>query len=163
MPPPSDVVNQRYEPIFDKYIITGKTYTTASGTVIPNELQYYNGEMVHFYGECTNVTAVNEALADTGYKALTLKYADGRETAVAQLWSSRFTDTSIGPYGAMFIVIVVVRNDAAPRPGIDQGGPQWRIERAGDARRIVRRCNSGVREQGTVVPGPPSRHNSGRH
>ena len=105
VPPPADVVNQRFEPIFDKYIITGKTYTTASGTVIPNELQYYNGEMVHFYGECTNVPAVNEALAGSGYKALTLKYADGRRTAVAQLWSSRFTDTSIRPYSAMFIVV----------------------------------------------------------
>ena len=46
VPPPADVVNQRYEPIFDKYVITGKTYTTANGTVVPNELQYYNGEMV---------------------------------------------------------------------------------------------------------------------
>ena len=61
-PPPPDVVNHRYEPFFDKYIITGKTYTTASGAVIPNELQYYNGEMAHFYGECTNVSAVNDVI-----------------------------------------------------------------------------------------------------
>ena len=38
VPPPSDVDNERYEPLFDKYIITGKTYTTASGAVVPNEL-----------------------------------------------------------------------------------------------------------------------------
>ena len=74
VPPPNDVVNQRYEPLFDKYIITGKTYTTAGGAVIPNELQDHNGEMVHFYGECTNVSAVNEILAGSGYKAMTLKY-----------------------------------------------------------------------------------------
>src|SRR5262245_26258606 len=50
VPLPDAVDNQRYEPIFDKYIITGETYTTGSGTVVPNELQYYNGEMVHLYG-----------------------------------------------------------------------------------------------------------------
>ena len=112
VPPPADVINQRYEPIFDKYVITGKTYTTASGTVVPNELQYYNGEMVHFYGECTNVPVVNEVLAGSGYKAMTLKYPGGRQTAVAQLWSSRFTDTSIRPYSAMFIVVIAVPDDA---------------------------------------------------
>ena len=112
VPPPPDAVNQRHEPLFDKYVISGRTYITASGAVIPNELQYYNGEMVHFYGECTNVSEVNEALAGSGYKAVTLKYADGRQTAVAQLWSNRFTDTSIGPYSAMFIVVVAVRDDA---------------------------------------------------
>ncbi len=162
VPPPPDVVNQRYEPLFDKYLISGKTYITASGAVVPNELQYYNGEMVHFYGECTNVSAVNDALAGSGYKAMTLKHADGRQTAVAQLWSNRFTDTSIGPYSAMFIVVVVVRDDAPAEPGVHQGGLQWRIERAGDARRIVRSCNSGVREQGADVHGPASRHDPGR-
>ena len=96
VPRPPDVINQRYEPIFDKYLVTGKTYTTASGTVVPNELQYYNGEMVHFYGECTNVPVVNEVLAGSGYKAMTLTYPGGRQTAVAQLWSSKFTDSSIG-------------------------------------------------------------------
>ncbi len=112
VPLPPDVINQRYEPIFDKFIITGNTYTTAGGTVVPNELQYYNGEMVHFYGECANVQVVNGALAGSGYKAVTLTYAGGRQTAVAQIWSSRFTDTSIGPYSAMFIVVAAVRDDA---------------------------------------------------
>ena len=111
--PPVGVVNQRYEPLFDKYIITGKTYTTASGAVIPNELQYYNGEMAHFHGECTNVSAVSEALKGSGYKPVILWYPDGRQTAVAQLWSSRFTDTTIGPYSAMFIVVIAVP-DTAP-------------------------------------------------
>ena len=111
--PPPGVVNQRYEPLFDKYIITGKTYTTASGAVIPNELQYYNGEMAHLYGECTNVAAVSESLLGSGYKPVTLRNPDGGQTAVAQLWSSRFTDTTIGPYGAMFMVVVAVP-DAAP-------------------------------------------------
>jgi truncated hemoglobin YjbI len=114
VPRPHDVANQRDETIFDKHPITGATYTTATGNVIPDELQYYNGEMAHFYGECTNVWAVNDALAGSGYKAVTLKYADGRQTAVAQLWSSRFTDTSIRPYSALFIVVVVVRDDAPP-------------------------------------------------
>ena len=114
VPLPNDVVNQRYEPLFDKHIITGKTYTTAGGAVIPNELQYYNGEMAHFYGECTNVSAVNDILEGSGYQAMTLKYPGERRTVVAQLWSSRFTDTSIRPYNAMFIVIVVVRDDALP-------------------------------------------------
>jgi truncated hemoglobin YjbI len=100
------------EPFFDKYPISGKTYITAGGAVIPDELQYYNGEMVHFYGECTNVSAVNEVIAGSGYKAITLRHVDGRQTAVAQLWANRFTDTSIGPYNAMFIVVMVVREDA---------------------------------------------------
>lgn len=112
VPPPFDVGNQRYEPIFDKYIITGKTYTTANGAVVPNELQYYNGEMAHLYGECSNVPPVNAALAGSGYRAMTLKYADGRHPAIAQLWVNRFTDTSIQPYAAMFIVVAAVVDDA---------------------------------------------------
>jgi truncated hemoglobin YjbI len=111
VPPPEAVDNQRYEPLFDKYLITGNTYTTASGTVVPNELQYYNGEMVHFYGECADLTRVNDSLAGSGYRPVTVRYADGRETAVAQLWSIRFTDSSIRPYCAMFIVVMVVPND----------------------------------------------------
>ena len=111
VPLPSDVDNQRYEPLFDKYIITGKTYTTANGAVVPNELQYYNGEMAHLYGECSNVPLVNAALAGSGYRPMTLKYADGRHAAVAQLWSNKFTDTSIRPYAAMFIVVAAVADD----------------------------------------------------
>jgi len=111
VPRPDTVDNQRYEPIFDKYIITGETYTTASGAVVPNELQYYNGEMVHLYGECASLARVNDSLAGSGYRAMTLEHADGRETAVAQLWSIKFTDSSIRPYSAMFIVVVVVRTD----------------------------------------------------
>ena len=112
VPPPSDVDIQRYEPLFDKYIITGKTYMTASGAVVPNELQYYNGEMAHLYGECSNVPLVNAALAGSGYRAITLKYTDGSHAAVGQLWSNRFTDTSIRPYAAMFIVVAAVADDA---------------------------------------------------
>jgi truncated hemoglobin YjbI len=108
VPPPSDIDNQRYEPLFDKYIITGKTYTTARGVVVPNELQYYNGQMVHLYGECTNIPLLNAALAGSGYKPITVKYADGRLAAVAQLWSNKFTDTSIQPYAAMFIVVAAM-------------------------------------------------------
>jgi truncated hemoglobin YjbI len=114
VPPPPDVPKRRQGPLFDKYVLSGKTYITANGAVVPNELQYYDGEMVHFYGECTNVSAVNDVLAGSGYKAITLRHADGRQTAVAQLWSNRFTDTSIGPYSAMFIVVMVVRDDAPP-------------------------------------------------
>jgi truncated hemoglobin YjbI len=112
VPPPSDVDNQRYEPLFDKYIITGKTCNTASGAVVPNELQYYNGQMVHLYGECTNIQLVNAALAGSGYRPMTVKYTDGRLAAVAQLWSNKFTDTSIRPYAAMFIVVAAVPENA---------------------------------------------------
>src|SRR5262245_29321368 len=106
--------SKRSGSLFEKYVLSGKTYTTANGAVVPNELQYYGGEMVHFYGECTNVSAVNEVLAGSGYKAITLRHADGRQTAVAQVWTNRFTDTSIGPYSALFIVVMVVRDDAPP-------------------------------------------------
>jgi cytochrome P450 len=112
VPPPPDVDNERYEPLFEKYIITGKTYTTVSGAVVPNELQYYNGQMVHLYGECSNVPLVNAALAGSGFRPITLKYPDGRQTAVAQLWSNKFTDTSIRPYAAMFIVVAAVADNA---------------------------------------------------
>ena len=84
VPLPDNVDNQRYEPIFDRYPITGKTYTTASGTVVLNEVQYYNGEMVQLYGGCTNVALVSEALAGSGYKPMTMKQADDQETAIAQ-------------------------------------------------------------------------------
>jgi len=113
VPPRSGFANQRNQPLFDKYAISGRTYVTANGAVVPNELQYYDGEMVHFYGECTNVSAVNELLAGSGYKAITLRHADGRQTAVAQVWSNRFTDTTIGPYSAMFIVVMVVADHSA--------------------------------------------------
>jgi hypothetical protein len=112
VPRPPDVDNERYEPLFDKYIITGKTYTTASGAIVPNELQYYNGQMVHLYGECSNVPLVRAALAGSGYTPITLKYADGRLAAVAQIWSSKFTDTSIRPYAAMFIVVPALADNA---------------------------------------------------
>jgi hypothetical protein len=106
--------SNRSAPLFEKYVLSGRTYITANGAEVPNELQYYNGEMVHFYGECTSVSAVNDVLAGSGYKAITLRHADGRQTALAQIWSNRFTDTSIGPYSALFIVVMVVQDDAPP-------------------------------------------------
>ena len=108
VPPQPGVVDQRHEPIFDKYRFTGKTYTTASGAVIPDDLQYYNGEMALFYGECANVAGVSSALTGSGYRAITLEHEGGRRTVAAQLWCNRFTDTSIGPYSAMFIVVAAV-------------------------------------------------------
>jgi hypothetical protein len=111
-PLPLGVDNQRYEPLFNKYIITGKTYTTARGAVVPNELQYYNGQIAHLYGECANIPLVNAALAGSGYRPMTVKYADGRLAAIAQLWSNKFTDTSIRPYAAMFIVVAAVPENA---------------------------------------------------
>jgi hypothetical protein len=110
-PLPAGVDNQRYEPIFDRYVITGKTYTTASGTVVLNEVQYYNGEMVQLYGGCTNVAPVNDALAGTGYKPMTMAQADGQESAIAQFWSHQLTDTSLRPYNAMFIIVAAVPDD----------------------------------------------------
>jgi hypothetical protein len=111
VPLPDNVDNQRYEPIFDRYPITGKTHTTASGTVVLNEVQYYNGQMVQLYGECTNIAALSEELAGSGYRPMIIKQADGRETAIAQFWSHQLTDTSLRPYNAMFIIVVVVCDD----------------------------------------------------
>lgn len=111
-PLPDGVDNQRYEPIFDRYPITGKTYTTANGTVVVNEVQYYNGEMAQLYGECSNVGAVREALAGSGYRPLTIKYSDGRESAIAQFWSHQLTDTSLRPYNAAFVIVAAVSDDA---------------------------------------------------
>ena len=118
------IASRKSGSFFDKYALSGKTYVTANGAVIPNELQYYDGEMVHFYGECTNVSAVNDALAGSGYKAITLWYADGRQTALAQLWANRFTDTSIGPYSAMFIVVIAVLDNAPPSQALTRADPK---------------------------------------
>jgi hypothetical protein len=107
-PLPDGVDNQRYEPIFDRYPITGKTYVTAAGAVVLNEIQYYNGEMVQLYGQCSNVAQVREALAGSGYKPLMMWHADGRESAIAQFWSHKLTDTSLRPYNAAFIIVAAV-------------------------------------------------------
>jgi hypothetical protein len=112
LPPGAD--HQRYEPIFDRHPLSGRKYTTASGTVVLNEVQYYNGRMVQFHGDCTNVARVNEALAGTGHRAMTLRHANGEETAIAQFWSHALSDTSLRPYNAMFIVAVAVPDDAPP-------------------------------------------------
>src|ERR1700752_2985019 len=106
-PLPAHVDNQRYEPIFEKYPITGKTYTTASGTVVPNEVQYYNGKMVQITGDCLNVAAVREALGGSGYRPMMMRHADGRETAIAQFWAHNLSDTSLRPYNAVFVCLVV--------------------------------------------------------
>jgi len=110
-PLPEGVDNQRYEPIFDRHPISGKTYTTAAGTVVLNEVQYYNGEMVQIHGVCPNVAAVREALAGSGYKPMTMKHPDGRESAIVQFWSHQLSDTSLRPYNAMFLIVVAVSDD----------------------------------------------------
>ena len=107
-PLPEHVDNQRFEPLFEKYPISGRTYTTESGTVVLNEIQYYNGEMLHFYGECSNVAQVSEELAGSGHKPFLLNYPNGRQTAVVQVWANKLTDTSLRPYNSMFIVIPAV-------------------------------------------------------
>ena len=112
VPLPEHVSNQRFEPIFDRYRITGKTYTTASGTTVPNEIQYYNGEMVQIYGDCLNPVLVRDVLAGSGYQPMILNYRDGRQTAIAQFWAHNLTDTSLRPYNAMFIVVAAVRENA---------------------------------------------------
>ena len=111
VPRPDHADNRRYEPIFDRYPITGKTYTTASGTVVLNEVQYYNGEMVQVFGDCSNVAHVRDALGGSGYKPLILRHGDGRETAIAQFWAHNLSDTSLRPYNAMFIIVAAVRNE----------------------------------------------------
>jgi hypothetical protein len=111
VPLPAGVDNQRWEPIFDRYPITGKMYTTASDTVVSNEVQYYNGEMVQLYGGCANIAGVREALAGSGYKPMTMMLADGQESAIVQFWSHQLTDTSLRPYNAMFVIVAAVRDD----------------------------------------------------
>lgn len=108
VPLPNGVVNQRYEPIFDRYPLTGKTYTTRSGAVVLNEVQYYNGEMVQLHGGCTNIAGVREALAGSGFKPMTLRQANGQESAIVQFWAHQLTDTSLRPYNAMFVILAVV-------------------------------------------------------
>lgn len=114
-PLPEFVDNQRFEPLFEKYPISGKTYTTESGTVVLNEIQYYNGQMLHFYGECSNVAQVTEELAGSGHKPVLLNYPNGRQTAVVQVWANKLTDTSLRPYNSMFIVIPAVPQDTPDR------------------------------------------------
>ncbi len=110
-PLPDGVDNQRWEPIFDRYPVSGKTYTTASGTVVLNEVQYYNGEMVQVYGSCTNVAEVSKALAGSGYKPMTIRQRTGEERAISQIWAHQLSDTSLKPYNAMFIIVVAVPDD----------------------------------------------------
>jgi hypothetical protein len=110
-PLPPGVANQRFEPIFDRYPISGKTYTTASGTVVLNEVQYYNGEMVQLYGGCADIAGVSEALAGSGYKPMTMMQANGQESAIVQFWSHQLSDTSLRPYNAMFIIVAAVLDD----------------------------------------------------
>src|SRR5262245_14628141 len=108
VPLPPRVHNQRFEPIFDRYPLSGRTYTTASGTTVLEEVQYYNGRMVQVFGGCSNVTAVHEAMAGSGYAPVMLRHPDGRQTAIAQFWAHTLTDTSLHPYNAMFLVVAAV-------------------------------------------------------
>jgi len=111
---PPRVHNQRFEPIFDRYPLSGRTYTTASGTTVLEDVQYYNGRMVQLFGGCSNVTAVREALAGSGYVPVMLRHPDGRQTAIAQMWAHTLTDTSLHPYDAMFIVVAAVPESMGP-------------------------------------------------
>jgi hypothetical protein len=109
--------------LFEKYPLSGRTYITSSGEVVPNELQYYDGEMVHLYGDCTNLSAVRDALAGSGHRPVTVTYPGGQRRAIAQLWVSRFTETSIQPYNAMFIVAMAVPEDAPETDASLSGDP----------------------------------------
>ena len=113
VPLPAGVDNQRWEPIFDRYPVSNRTSTTSDGTVVLNEVQYYNGEMVQLHGGCTNVAAVREALAGSGYKPVTLIRADGQESAIVQFWAHQLTDTSLRPYNAMFLIVAAVPEHAS--------------------------------------------------
>jgi truncated hemoglobin YjbI len=107
-----DEGERRRDAFFDRYPLSGNTYTTHNGAVVPNELLYFDGEMAHLHGECANVAALAEALTGSGYKPLLLRYSDERTVGIGQIWCSRFTDTTIGAYSAMFLVIVVVGSNA---------------------------------------------------
>lgn len=114
VPLPAGVHNQRFEPIFDRYPLSGRTYTTASGAIVLDEVQYYNGRMVQLFGGCSNVAAVREVLAGCGYVPLMLRHPDGRQTAIVQFWAHTLTDTSLRPYDAMFIVVAAVPESMGP-------------------------------------------------
>lgn len=107
-PLPHGVDNQRYEPLFDRHLISGRTHTTANGAVVVTEVQYYNGRMMQLYGEGTQVAEINAVLAGTGHRAVTLRHGDGREVATLQVWAQHLFDTSIKPYDSMFLVIPAV-------------------------------------------------------
>jgi hypothetical protein len=111
VPLPAGVDNQRYEPIFDRYPISGATYVTGRGEVVLDEVQYYNGEMVQLHGGCTNLAAVRDALAGSGYQPMILRRADGSERAVVQFWAHQLSDTSLRPYNAMFLIVAALRAD----------------------------------------------------
>ena len=97
-----------YPSLFDRHPLSGRTYVTRHGAVLPNELHYFDGEMLHVYGECTNLAAVDAALGGSGYRAVRFTSDDKRETAAAQVWINRFSHCTIGPYSAMFIVVAAV-------------------------------------------------------
>lgn len=97
-----------YSSLFDRHPLSGRTYVTKRGAVLPNELHYFDGEMLHLYGECTNPAAVDAALGGSGYRAIRFRYDDRQETAAAQVWINKFTDCTIGPYSALFIVVAAV-------------------------------------------------------
>jgi len=107
VPLPSGVFNQRWEPIFDRYPVSGRTYRTASGVTVLEEVQYYNGQMVQVYGECGNVSAIRDAMAGSGYKPMTIRHTV-RQTAAVQFWAHRLSDTSLRPYDAAFIIAAAV-------------------------------------------------------
>ena len=111
---PARVHNQRFEPIFDRYPLSGRTNTTASGTTVLEDVQSYNGRMIQLFGGCSNVTAVRDALAGSGYVPVTLRHPDGRQTVIAQFWAHTLTDTSLHPYNAMFIVVAAVPESMGP-------------------------------------------------
>jgi hypothetical protein len=111
-PLPANVDNQRYEPIFDRYPVSGRTVTLNSGEIVLNEIQYYNGEMVQLFGECQNIAEVEKDLAGSGYKPLLMKHDNGEECAIGQLWAHQLTDTSLYPYNAAFLIVVVVPEDS---------------------------------------------------
>lgn len=122
-PLPAGVDNQRYEPIFDKYLVTGRTHTTAHGAVVLTEIQYYHGHMVHIHGECANAAGIAGEMAGSGFTHLTLRYPDGRETVPVQIWAQKLGDTSLRPYDSMFIVI----------PAVPEGAPTNRSVIVADA------------------------------
>ena len=137
VPLPDNVDNQRYEPIFDRHPITGKTYTTASGTVVLNEVQYYNGQMVQLYGECTNVAAVSEELAGKRLQADDHDAAGwrrNRDRAILVASTHRHFASPIQCH--VHHRCRGLRRYSGIR-GVHQSRRKWGIERAVDARRLL--------------------------
>ena len=72
-----------YEPLFDKHVLTARHTQRPAAPLSRTSFSTTTGKWCT-YGECANVSAVNDLLPAAA-QAMTLKYPAGRQTAVAHL------------------------------------------------------------------------------